>query len=95
MTQRTRRSRRRTPHGRASIWEMNGNTTIGGGALAANPGPAWTAVEAGDFNGDGYSDILWRTASGQASVWEMNGNTPIGGGAVGGNPGSSWHAVAT
>ena len=29
-----------TSSGQASIWEMNGNALIGGGALSANPGPA-------------------------------------------------------
>ncbi|MFC7247123.1 FG-GAP-like repeat-containing protein [Catellatospora aurea] len=27
----------------------------------------------GDFNGDGYADILWRDAQGDASIWYMNG----------------------
>ena len=30
--------------GQASVWEMNGNTLIGGGAVSANPGSAWRAV---------------------------------------------------
>jgi hypothetical protein len=28
-----------------------------------------------DFNGDGYSDLLWRDASGNVAIWEMNGTT--------------------
>jgi hypothetical protein len=48
----------------------------------------------GDFNGDGFSDILFQNESGQASVWEMSGNTLMGGGPVSANPGSSWRAVA-
>src|SRR3984885_11947693 len=28
-----------------------------------------------DFNGDGYSDILWRDTSGNLAIWEMNGST--------------------
>jgi FG-GAP-like repeat/FG-GAP repeat len=28
-----------------------------------------------DFNGDGYSDILWRDTSGNVAIWEMNGTT--------------------
>ena len=47
-----------------------------------------------DFNGDGFSDILFQnTSSGQATIWEMNGFNLIGGGAVSPNPGSSWHAI--
>lgn len=32
-----------------------------------------------DYNGDGYTDILWRnTATGEALIWLMNGNNIIG-----------------
>ena len=69
--------------GQASIWEMNGNTLIGGGPVSPNPGPAWQAIGTGDFNKQGFSDILFQNKStGQASIWEMNGNTLIGGGPV-------------
>ena len=82
--------------GQASIWEMDGNTRIGGGPVAPNPGTDWKAVGTGDFNGDGHSDILWQnTTTGQASIWEMDGNTRIGGGPVTPNPGPTWKAVGT
>ena len=69
--------RQKTTTGQASIWEMNGNTLTGGGPVSLNPGPAWKAVEAGDFTGYGHSDdILWQnTSTGQVSIWEMNGNS--------------------
>ena len=77
-----------TSTGQASIWDMNGSTLVGGGAVSPNPGPSWTEIGTGDFNDDGHSDILWQNAStGQASIWEMNGNTLIGGGPVSPNPG--------
>ncbi len=44
--------------GQVSVWEMDGNTRIGGGPVAANPGTDWKAVGTGDFNVDGHSDIL-------------------------------------
>jgi hypothetical protein len=83
--------------GQASIWEMDGNTRIGGGpAGAINPGPSWKAVGTGDFNHDGNADILWQNTNGQASIWEMDGTTKIGGGPAGSvNPGPSWKAVGT
>jgi hypothetical protein len=85
-----------TSTGQAAIWEMNGTSVNGGGAISANPGPSWTDVATGDFNDDGYSDILWRNAStGQASIWEMNGNSVIGGGPVSPNPGPAWQVVGT
>ena len=46
--------------GRAAVWDMNGSTLVGGGAVGPNPGPSWTAVGTGDFNDDGRSDILWQ-----------------------------------
>jgi hypothetical protein len=82
-------------NGQASVWEMTGNTLIGGGAVSPNPGPSWTEIGAGDFNGDGLSDILWQNANGQASIWETTGNTLIGGGPVSPNPGPAWKAIGT
>ena len=40
----------------------------------------WFVAETGDFNGDGKSDILWRSGSngtpaGVAAIWFMNGAT--------------------
>jgi Glycosyl hydrolase family 9/FG-GAP-like repeat len=47
------------------------------GALARqyginNPTPTRTR---NDFNGDGKSDILWRSTSGTVALWQMNGST--------------------
>ena len=81
--------------GQAAIWEMNGKTLTGGGAVSPNPGPSWVEVGTGDFNHDGHSDILWQSADGQASIWEMNGTTLTGGGTVSPNPGPSWTVVGT
>ena len=70
--------------GQASIWEMNGTDPIPYGRqfVRTNPGTSWHVIGAGDFNGDGHSDILWQNTTGQASIWEMNGDTVIGGGPV-------------
>jgi T5SS/PEP-CTERM-associated repeat protein len=85
-----------TNTGQASIWDMSGNTLVGGGGVSPNPGLSWTEIGTGDFNKDGHSDILWQNANtGQASIWEMSGNSLIGGGAVSPNPGLAWHAVGT
>jgi hypothetical protein len=82
-------------NGQAAIWDLRGNTRVGGGPLSPNPGPSWRAVGTGDFNKDGHSDILWRNTDGQASIWEMDETTRIGGGAVNPNPGPTWKAVGT
>jgi uncharacterized repeat protein (TIGR03803 family) len=82
--------------GKASIWNMEGNTLIGGGPVTPNPGPSFRAVGTGDFNNDDKSDILWQnTNTGQASIWEMNGNTLMGGGPVIPNPGLLFDPVGT
>ncbi len=35
---------------------------------------AMVARNSHDFNGDGYSDILWRDTSGNMAIWEMSGS---------------------
>lgn len=47
---------------------------------------------AGDFNGDGRSDVLLQHASGDVAIWLMNGFTIIGS-AVIASPGASWRVV--
>ena len=59
---------------------MNGTNVIGGGVVSSVPGTSWHAIGASDFNGDGFSDILWQNVSGQAAIWEMNGTSQIPGG---------------
>ena len=50
----------------------------------------WAVAGTGDFNNDGFADILWYNASsGQAVIWFMNGASVIGGGSVGAAP-SPW-----
>ena len=56
---------------------MNGTNVIGEAAVGANLGPSWKAIGTGDFNDDGYSDILLQNTSGQAAIWEMNGTNVI------------------
>jgi hypothetical protein len=58
-----------TSTGQVFIWEMGGNTRMGGGALSINPGPTWQAI---GTDGSG-SDILFQnTSTGQTSIWEMD-----------------------
>jgi hypothetical protein len=66
------------------IQYLNGNTAIGGGAIANSPfGPGWAVIGVGDFNHDGKADLVYRNAStGVTEVQFLNGTTPIGGGIV-------------
>ena len=79
--------------GEAVIWALNGAAVIGGGSVG-NPGPAWHVGGSGDFNGDGFADILWQNDSGEAVIWEMNGTAVIASAGLG-NPGPDWHAKGT
>ena len=47
-----------------------------------------------DFNGDGYSDILWRDVGGDVAIWFMHGGT-IQGSASSGNVATNWSIVGT
>ena len=50
----------------------------GYGDVAAPVDLAWEVKGAGDFDGDGRSDILWRHANGQVAIWNMAGGLRIG-----------------
>jgi hypothetical protein len=39
---------------------------------------AWQVKALGDFNGDGYDDIVWRHDTGQVSIWLMVGGVNLG-----------------
>ncbi len=72
------------------IW--SGGPTDLSGAYVANLGPManWRATGAGDFNGDGRSDILWQGPNGQVQIWYMNGGQRMGIGAVSATQSAGW-----
>jgi hypothetical protein len=91
--------------GSLAIWEINGfqisaadYTRIGSSKVGV-PGADWHIVDTADFDGDGKTDILWRTDSGTVAIWEMDGThikaadyTRLGSTAVGA-PGPDWHQL--
>ena len=88
---------RRSSDGLTAIQLLNGATGIGGGLIPNNPfGAGWNVVAAGDFNGDGKTDLAWqRSSDGLLEVQLLNGINPVGGGAVANNPfGLDWSVVA-
>ena len=90
----------RNTNGTLVDWTMNGSQIMSSQQItmqgnAASPDGSWTIAGIGDFNGDGKSDILWRSANGTLVDWTMNGsqitgsqNLTLQGGQV--SPDASW-----
>lgn len=57
---------------------FSGNTAFAYNSAALN----WHVVGVGDFNGDGRSDILWRSDSGEITDWLGNANGGFSGNIV-------------
>jgi hypothetical protein len=80
-----------TDGGALALWRLDGthiksaDFLRSGSSTVPVPGPDWHVVDVADFDGDGKSDILWRTGAaaqagkpppggGQVAIWEMDGN---------------------
>jgi hypothetical protein len=69
----------RNSNGSLQEWLMNGATITASQALtfqgsAVSPDSSWSVIAAGDFNGDGSTDLLWRqSGTGSLLEWQMNG----------------------
>jgi len=74
---------------------VTASDSLGNGAAPAAIAVTVKPLAPTDFNGDGYSDLLWQNSSGQPAIWLMNGTSPIAKASVGGNPGPKWHFKAT
>jgi hypothetical protein len=53
-----------------------------------------SASEAGDYNGDGRTDLLWRQPTGRLALWQISGNTIVSLGSPGAESGG-WRIIAT
>jgi len=55
-----------------AIWHVNGSQITS--SMLGNVPSNWTLAGVGDFNGDGFTDILWRDATdGAVAIWFLNG----------------------
>jgi Alpha/beta hydrolase domain/FG-GAP-like repeat len=55
-----------------AIWNVNGSQVTAN--MLGNVPSNWTLAGVGDFNGDGFTDILWRDATdGAVAIWFLNG----------------------
>ncbi len=62
---------------------VGANAAPVGGAAIGNPGPHYSFVALGDFNGDGRSDILFHnTNTGAYATWDIAGGHIVGGGTI-------------
>jgi hypothetical protein len=64
------------------------------------PDTTWEVAGAGDFNGDGNTDLLWRNygtgeSQGQNVIWYMNGDEIIDFGYLGGVLDTTWKIAGT
>jgi hypothetical protein len=61
----------RNTNGAVCEWLSNPGSGFTGltGPIVATADPSWVIQGAGDFNGDGLSDILWRNADGRIDLW--------------------------
>lgn len=65
--------------GRTRIWTMNGAVKTKSRDTDFHiKSTKWTLQGHGDFNGDGYSDILWRVPDGRLLINFMEGNVRTG-----------------
>jgi len=83
--------------GQNVIWLMNGKSVLAGsGSTTALSNAAWVVAASGDFNRDGFTDLLWRnSASGQNVVWFMSGTRILAGsGSTTSLADQNWHVSA-
>ena len=66
--------------GLVAIWIMNGLHLIDGRLLSSSATDlTWQIVGGGDFNGDGYRDLVWQNrVSGDISIWLMEATNVAG-----------------
>jgi hypothetical protein len=77
-----------------ALWYTGGTdhaTITGGENVDVNAPLDWKVVGVGDFNGDGYADLLFQNQTGyQGVVWFLRNGTFVGGDALSLTPPPGW-----
>jgi hypothetical protein len=61
-----------------AVWYLTNSLYLSSGMIVNDAGPEWKLVGAGDFNGDGWSDLLWQDeVAGQKAMWFMQDTTRL------------------
>jgi len=89
----------RSDNGGLSDWlaKANGGFTDNGAVSYTQVPTDWRVTGTGDFNGDGRSDVLWRSDSGGLSDWlgRPNGGFTDNGAASFTTVSNDWHVAST
>ncbi|MFL6305098.1 MAG: FG-GAP repeat domain-containing protein [Candidatus Sulfotelmatobacter sp.] len=82
---------RDTNSGTVAIWFLNKSGGIQSSANigAVSSATTWRIAQTGDYNGDGYSDLLWLDGGGNVAIWFMRGASIVSTANLG-NVGTSW-----
>jgi hypothetical protein len=64
-----------TETGASTLYDVGAGIPSAGTPITVGSACPVGLTDTHDFNGDGYSDILWRDNSGNMAIWEMNGST--------------------
>jgi hypothetical protein len=83
--------------GKNVVWYMKGATRMGSASLPAVMDLNWQIVGTGDFNRDGWPDILWRYngSGGRNVVWYMKGVTYLSAANLNAVANLNWQIVGT
>ena len=71
------------------IWFIGGSMAVQSTASLGVVPSAWTIAQTGDYNGDGFADILWTDNTGNVVAWFMD-SAAILSTASYGNVGTTW-----
>ena len=78
-----------------AMWDFSGRTVIDSSNFATVSSSSWRIEGFGDFNADGYYDILFRSVGGtQVAIWLMRGRTVLSSGLAGTLPSTAWNFEA-